>query len=203
MVSALRMGGARQKSAILPALMLCLAVVAVSCRSLGAMEQETPPPEPSKGPAHEVTFNVGETAEWGQLGLQLTEKISVTVTEMQLTDSYRYWRGQDMTWDDHKAPQGSTFIVADVEINNLSDTDTYRVGAIFMRGAYAGGTVMPGVYMGGGLGNEVGLELTNSLSPGKELQGKVLFVVPAGSSDYHVKYRFSEKPEVWAKWLPK
>jgi hypothetical protein len=195
------MGGARPRRTILSILTLCLAVLgAMSCRSPGATEQETITPELTREPAYEVTFSVGETAESGQLGVQLTEEISVTVTELQLTDTYKYWRGQDLTWDDHKAPQGSTFIVADVKIKNLSNTDT-RVGAIFMRGAYAGGTVMPGVYMAGRLGNEVGLELTSSLSPGKELQGKVLFAVPAGSTDYHVKYRFSEKPEVWATWL--
>jgi len=147
-------------------------------------------------PAYEKTFKIGETAQSDSLEVTVTEKLAVTVTEIYLTDSYEYWRVMDERWDTRQAPVGSTFIIAQAKIKNLSSTDTYKAGTWRMRGGDVVGDAPPSYYFG-----EDPLEYDVPLPPGQEIDGKAQSVVPKGSTGYYVRFRFSEEPEVWAKWL--
>ena len=117
-------------------------------------------------------------------------------SEMELTDGYRYWLVMDEKWSTSEAPPGSIFIVVHVKIENLSDTESYNVGTLRMRGGDANENVPPTYYMG-----ESPLETNLLLPAGEEIEGNVKFVAPEGSTGYHVRFRFAEEPDVWALWV--
>lgn len=190
---------------VLVSSLMVLSLLLVSCGAGKTVEEEeaveevgTPPEEEVEEeiPAYEQTFKIGETAESDKLEVTVTDKLAVTVTEIDLTDSYEYWRVFDEVWDTRQALPGSTFMIVQVKIKNLSDTDTCTVGTWQMRGGDIERDAPPSYYFG-----EDPLEYNVPLPPGQEIDGKVQFEVPEDSTGYYVKYRFSEEPEVWAKWL--
>lgn len=188
---------------VLVSSLMALSLVLVSC---GPAEEEEVPAEDAGAlpeeeveeeiPAYEKTFKIGETAESDKLEVTVTDKLAVTVTEIHLTDSYDYWRVFDERWDTRQALPGTTFIIAHINIKNISTTDTYKAGTWQMRGGDIESDVPSSSYMG-----EDPLETSWPIAPGEEIEGEVQFVVPKDSTGYYVKYRFSEEPEVWAKWL--
>ena len=190
---------------VLVSSLMVLSLVLASCGAEKTVEKEEKPAEEAEAPpeeeveeeipAYEQTFKIGETAESDKLEVTVTDKLAVTVTEIFLTDSYEYWRVMDERWDTKQAPLGSTLMIAQVKIKNLSDTDTYTVGTWQMRGGDVGSNAPPSYYFG-----EDPLEYNVPLPPGQEIDGKVQFEAPKDSTGYYVKYRFSEEPEVWAKW---
>jgi len=191
---------------VLVSSLMVLSLVLASCgpgktveeEEVPAEEEEAPPEEEvaEEVPAYEKAFKIGETAESDKLEVSVTEKLAVTVTEIYLTDSYDYWRVMDERWDTRVAPEGSTFIIAQVKIKNLSSTDTYKAGTWRMRGGDVAGDAPPSYYFG-----EDPLEYDVPLPPGQEIDGKAQSVVPKDSTGYYIRFRFSEEPEVWAKWL--
>ncbi len=188
--------------------LLMLSLVLVSCGSTKTVQEEeeeapkeeggAPPEEEVEEeiPAYEKTFKIGETAESDKLEVNVTEKLAVTVTEIYLTDSYEYYRVMDERWDTRQAPEGSTFIIAQVKIKNISSADTYKVGTWRMRGGDIAGDAPPSYYFG-----EDPLEYDIPLPPGQEIDGKLQSVVQKESTGYYVRFSFSEEPEVWAKWI--
>lgn len=186
--------------------LMVLSLVLASCGPGKTVEEEEAPGEEVEGPteeeveeeipAYEETFKIGEIAESDKLEVTVTEKLAVTITELYLTDSYEYWRVFDERWDTREALAGSTFMIAQVNIKNISTADTYKAGTWRMRGGDIESNVPSSSYMG-----EDPLETSWPVAPGEEIEGKVQFVVPKDSTGYYVKYRFSEEPEVWAKWL--
>lgn len=178
--------------------LMVLALVLASCAPAKTREKDEAPPEEEvkeEIPVYEETFSVGETVQSDMLEVTVTDNLSVTITEIFLTDSYDYYRVFDEVWDTRQAPPGSTFLIAHVIIKNISGTDTYKVGTGRMRGGDVEGDVPPSSYMG-----EDPLETSWPVPPGDEIAGEVQFEVPKESTGYYVKYRFSEEPEVWAKW---
>jgi hypothetical protein len=184
-----------------------LSLVLVSCGSTKTEQEEeeeappkeeveVPPEEEEEIPAYEKTFKIGETVESDKLEVNVAEKLAVTVTEISLTDSYEYYRVMDERWDTRVAPEGSTFIIAQIKIKNISSTDTYKVGTWRMRGGDITGDAPPSYYFG-----EDPLEYDIPLPPGEEIDGKLQSVVQKGSTGYYVRFRFSEEPEVRAKWV--
>jgi len=179
--------------------LMVLALVLASCAPAKTEEKEEALPEEEvkeEIPVYEETFIVGETVQSDRLEVTVTDNLTVTVTEIYLTDSYEYYRVMDEKWDTSQAPLGSTFLISHVIIKNMSGTDTYKVGTWQMRGGDVDGNVPPSYYLG-----EDPLEYGWPLPPGEEIEGEVQFEVPKDSTGYYVKYRFSEEPEVWAKWL--
>lgn len=179
-------------------LMSCLiaaALVVTSCRPAEKEKEEVIIPEPEE-PAHEETFSVGETVEPDSLAVPVTQKLAVTITEIQMTDSYEYYRVMDERWETSEAPLGKIYVIAFVKIKNVSDTDTFKAGTLWMRGGWAEEHIPSTFYMA-----ESPLEPGWPLEPGEELEGYVKFIAPKDSTGYHVRYRFSEDPDVWAIWL--
>jgi len=181
--------------------MIAASMLAISCGQAEEEEEIAIPTEEveEKEPAHEEIFSLGETVESDMLSVTVPRKIAVTVTELRLTDSYEYYASMDEVWRTVSAPAGSTFIIAHVKIKNISTTDTVKVGTQDMRGGCAAKVVPAGFYMATGLREELGVWL--DILPGEVTEGPALFEVPKNSTDYYIKYRFSDKPEVWAKWL--
>lgn len=175
--------------------LIAASMLTVSCRPTEEEEIIITEEKEEKEPAHEEFFSVGETAESDKLAVAVTQKLAVTVTEMELIDSYDYYRVMDERWDVSEAPAGSTYIIVNVKIKNLSSTDTIKVGTLRMRGGWADGDVPTTYYMGEGP-----LDTGWPLPPGEEIEGKAKFTVPKASTNYYVKFRFSEEPEVWAVW---
>jgi len=177
---------------------MVLSLVLASCAPAKTEEKDEALPEEEvkeEIPVYEETFSVGDTVQSDILEVTVTDNLSVTVTEIYLTDSYDYYRVFDERWDTRQAPPGSTFLIAHVIIKNTSGTDTYKVGSWQMRGGDVKGNVPTSSYMG-----EDPLETSWPVPPGEEIEGEVQFEVPKESTGYYVKYRFSEEPEVWAKW---
>ena len=185
---------------LLTFLIVATLLISTSCRPPKEEKEEIVviPPE-EKEPGHEEMFNVGETVESGMLTVPVLKEIAVTVTELYMIDSYEYESQMDDEFRTHAASLGSTFIIAHVNIKNISSADTTRVGTQEMRGGYGERAVPAGFYMTDKMREELGV--WSDLLPGEETEGPVLFEVPKGETGYYIKYRFQEDPEVWAKWL--
>ena len=181
---------------LLVSCLIVMVLFTISCRPEEKEEVEIPEVEEPELPAHEETFGVGDRVESGMLTVTVDRQLAVTITEMELTDGYRYWLVMDEKWSTSEAPPGSIFIVVHVKIENLSDTESYNVGTLRMRGGDANENVPPTYYMG-----ESPLETNLLLPAGEEIEGNVKFVAPEGSTGYHVRFRFAEEPDVWALWV--
>lgn len=184
-------------------LLSCLILVtllATSCRSSKEDKEEiiVIPPE-EKEPGHEEVFSVGEPVEPSMFTVPVSRNIAVTVTELYMVDSYEYESYMDDEFRTHAASFGNTFIIAFINIKNISDTDSFKVGTQYMRGGYGEKVVPAGFYMTGKLRDELGVWL--DIPPGEETEGPVLFEVEKGKTGYFIKYRFSDDPEIWAKWM--
>lgn len=196
-------GGEEMKRKIIWLLLICMilaTLLATSCRPAEEEKEEiiVIPPE-EKEPGHEEVFTVGEPVEPSMFTVPVSRNIAVTVTELYMVDSYEYESYMDDEFRTHAASFGNTFIIAFVNIKNISDTDTFKVGTQYMRGGCADKVAPAGFYMTGKLRDELGVWL--DIPPGEEMKGPVLFEVPKDSTDYYIKYRFSDDPEVWAKWM--
>jgi len=185
---------------LLSCLVVATLLISISCRPPKEEKEQIiviPPDE--KEPGHEEVFNVGETVESSMFTVAVERQIAVTVTELYMVDSYEYESYMDDEFRTHAASFGSTFIIAHVNIKNISSTDTVRVGTQDMRGGYGEKAVPAGFYMTGKLREELGVWA--DLLPGEETSGPVLFEVPKEKTGYCIKYRYSTEPEIWAKWL--
>ena len=180
---------------LLVSCLVATALFTVSCRPEEEDEVIIPEIEEPEAPVYEETFSVGDRVESDMLGIVVTKELAVTVMEMELIDSYEYYRVMDEDWVTDEASPGSIYIIAHVKIENLSSDDTYSMGILQMRGGDVN-HVPSSYYMGEG-----SLESGWQLPPGEEMDGKVKFITPKDSTGYHVRFRFSEEPEVWAIWV--
>lgn len=181
---------------LLVSCLIAATLVATSCRTAKEEEKEEVIIPDIEEPAHEEFFSVGETVTPDRLTVPVTQQLAVTVTEIQIIDSYDYYRVMDERWETSEAPPGKTYLIAFVKIKNVSETDTFKAGTLWIRGGWAEEHVSSTFYMAEGP-----LETGWPLKPGEEMEGYVKFIAPKDSPGYHVRYRFSEDPEVWAIWL--
>ena len=179
--------------------LILVILLAVSCRPAEEKEEIIVIPPEEKEPGYEEVFTVGEPVEPDMFTVPVSRDIAVTVIELYMIDSYEYWSQMDNEYRTHQAATGSTFIIAFVNIKNISDTDNFKVGTQYMRGGNSEKVVPPGFYMTDKMRDELGVWL--DIPPGEETEGPVLFEVEKGKTGYYIKYRFSDDPEIWAKWM--
>ena len=154
----------------------CLMVAAlllVSCGQ-GVTKEEQEKKTPSR-----ISLRVGETAR--------TSKITVTVSDAIIADSYEYYSQAEGKAITKEAPVDISFLIVTVEIENVGTTEEsggtrYLTAFDNQSGHYR--IITP--YLG-----EDRLKLQPIIKSGEKVKGKVLFSMPKGATGLKIAYDFS------------
>lgn len=125
----------------------------------------------------ELTLNVGETAK--------TNKIEVTVKSVEKVKHYQYYSDIVQQYYTQTAPQGKTFILADVEIKNIGNDRVFVGSSEFSVTDFEEYRYDPEMYLG-----EDGLDMFKELYQNQKMRGKVLFKVPDDAQKLKMQYDF-------------
>jgi hypothetical protein len=153
--------------------LILAALLLISCGQ-GVTEEGKEAASPSQ-----ISLKVGETAR--------TSKITVTVSDIIIADSYEYYSQTEGKTVSKEAPIDISFLIATVEIENVGKTEESG-GAQYLT-AFDDQSrhyriITP--YMG-----EDRLKLQPILKPGEKVKGKVLFSMPKGATGLKIAYDFS------------
>ncbi len=163
-------------SRIIRLLVSCLITVALLLVSCGQgvtrkeQEEETP---------SQISLRVGETAR--------TSKITVTISDAIIADSYEYHSQAEGKTVSKKAPSGLSYLIATVEIENVGATEESggtRYITAFDNQSEHYRIITP--YLG-----QDRLKLQPIIKSGEKVKGKVLFSMPKGATGLKIAYDFS------------
>lgn len=157
-------------------LVSCLMVAVLLLVSCGQGVTER---EQEEEGSSQISLRVGETAR--------TSKITVTVSDTIITDSYEYYSQAEGKMISKEAPREISFLLATVEIENVGSAEESggtRYITAFDNQSEHYRIITP--YLG-----QDRLKLQPILKPGEKVEGKVLFSMPKGATGLKIAYDFS------------
>ena len=168
---------------------LMLLSMGIAACAPAVAEQEVEEEEKEEAEEEIQILSVGETYQ--------KSEVAVTVSEAILTDSYEYYDEASKSMLSKEASPGTSFLIIAVEIKNVGSRVRLREGRDRIRvydsedsqhrfKAYYGQDRLLTPY---------------SLPTGGEIEGKILFNIPEGTSGLRIEYWEPEPVRKFAEWV--